>query len=167
MLCDQIFGEENFVSHFCWRKSDNQANIGNIARVKEYVLLYCKSLNILALNKVPLTNKAKKEYRYEDSKGKFRRSILLDKTRGRHFYEVQSPNGMLLNGPWMKKKEDFIKMQENEEIYWATGKEEQPYGKIYLHDSTGQIANDFLDIEFGTNQGGSLELEKLLGAEVF
>ena len=32
-LCDEVFGEENFVSEIVWRKSDNQANIGQIARV--------------------------------------------------------------------------------------------------------------------------------------
>src|SRR5665648_499742 len=33
-ICDEIFGEENFVVSCAWRKTDNQPNIGNIARVK-------------------------------------------------------------------------------------------------------------------------------------
>ena len=71
-------------------KSDNQANIGQIARVKEYILCFCKSKINLNLNKIPLTEKAIKEYSYSDTGGKFRRGILLDKTRGRHFYDVKT-----------------------------------------------------------------------------
>jgi adenine-specific DNA-methyltransferase len=167
MICDQIFGEDNFIIQNCWRKSDNQANIGNIARVKEYILVYSKFYENFKLNKIPLTDKAKKEYRYSDNKGQFRRSILLDKTRGRHTYEVRSPSGFILKGPWMKTQEEFVKMQKEDKIYWATRSEEQPYGKIYLNEITGQIASDFLDTEFGTNQKGSLELEKLLTARYF
>src|SRR5690554_1883322 len=68
LLMNEIFGEENFVSEIAWRKSDNQANIGQIARVKEYILLYAKNKENLKLNKIPLTEKAKKEYSYKDRK---------------------------------------------------------------------------------------------------
>lgn len=84
-ISDEVFGDDNFVIEIAWRKSDNQANIGNIARVKEYILCYTKRKDLLNLNKIPLTDKAKKEYSYKDSEGYFRRAILLDKTRGRHY----------------------------------------------------------------------------------
>lgn len=60
LLCDEVFGEENFVSQISWRKTDNQANIGNFARVKEYILLYSKNKDYVRLNKMKLTDKAKK-----------------------------------------------------------------------------------------------------------
>lgn len=62
-MCDEIFGEENFVTEIAWRRSDNQANIGNIARVKEYIVCYCKNSFYFRFNKMPLTEKAKNEYR--------------------------------------------------------------------------------------------------------
>ena len=62
VLCDEIFGENNFVANIAWRKTDNQANIGQIARVKEYVLVYAKSFPNLNLNKIGLSEKAEKEY---------------------------------------------------------------------------------------------------------
>ena len=166
-LCDEVFGEENFVSEIAWRKSDNQANIGQMARVKEYILLYSKNKENLKLKKIPLTEKAKKEYSYKDQEGSFRRAILLDKTRGRHFYDVKTKSGNTLNGPWMVKEEAFKKMDSNNEIYWTSGGDEQPYGKIYLHKSEGQIANDFWGTSYGSNQEASLALEKLLETRVF
>ncbi|MHB9335469.1 site-specific DNA-methyltransferase [Fusobacterium polymorphum] len=166
-LCDEIFGEENFIAQIAWRKSDNQANIGNIARVKEYILSYSKNDKLFYLNKMELTEKAKKEYRYKDDRGFFRRSILLHKTRGRYKYDLKTPTGKILSGPWMKSKEDIEKMSNEGMIYWTTGGEEQPYGKIYLDESDGQIPNDFIGIEYGSNQEASLELEKLMQSRYF
>ncbi|WYA00495.1 site-specific DNA-methyltransferase [Fusobacterium nucleatum] len=166
-ICDEIFGEENFVAQIAWRKSDNQANIGNIARVKEYILSYSKNDKLFYLNKMELTEKAKKEYRYKDDRGFFRRSILLHKTRGRYKYDLKTPTGKILSGPWMKSKEDIEKMSNEGMIYWTTGGEEQPYGKIYLDESDGQIPNDFIGIEYGSNQEASLELEKLMQSRYF
>ena len=114
-----------------------------------------------------MSEKAKNEYRYEDEKGKFRRSILLHKTRGRYHYNVKTPGGKILTGPWMIKEDEFWELDKNNGIYWTSGGEEQPYGKIYLHESKGQIPNDFWGIEFGSNQRASLEVEKLFEERLF
>ena len=165
-VCDEIFGENNFISQISWRRTDNQPNIGFFARVKEHILLYSKSISF-NLGRLPLSEKAKAEYRYSDAKGLFRRSILLDKTRGRKFYPKVTKLGNTLTGPWMVTEEEFDKMDANDEIYWTENGDGQPYGKIYLSESKGQIPNDFWGIEFGTNQRGSLEVEKLFNQRYF
>lgn len=167
LLMDEVFGEDNFLTEIAWRKSDNQANIGQLARVKEYIIGYAKIKDKSVVNKIPLTEKAKKEYSYKDEKGFFRRAILLHKTRGRHFYEVKTKNGNILNGPWMIKEDEFRELDKFNKILWTSSGDEQPYGKIYLEDSNGQIANDFWDTKFGSNQEASLNLEELIGKRVF
>ena len=166
LLSDDIFGKNEYVGTISWRKSDNQANNGEFAQVTDYILIYKNGNGVL--NKLPLSDKAKKEYRYSDEKGAFRRGILLDKTRGSHYYELTTPSGKILNGPWMKTKEDIQKLDEDGLIYWTTGGKEQPYRKIYLSSSNGQIANDFWDTSFGSNQRGATEIKKLFdGVRVF
>ncbi|ANE35122.1 type III restriction/modification system, mod subunit [Campylobacter iguaniorum] len=167
VLMDEIFGRENFVGCVAWRRTDNQPNIGYFARVKDYILIFSKNKINLKFNKMPLTEKAKKEYRYQDEKGYFRRAILLDKTRGRHFYKKITKLGNELEGPWMVTEEKFDEMNANNEIYWTEKGDGQPYGKIYLDNAKGQIVNDFWDIDVGTNQGASLELEKTFSKRVF
>ena len=167
MVMNEIFGDDNFVACFAWRRTDNQSNIGNVARIKDYILCFSKVASSLKFNKMKLTERAKKEYRYSDDRGMFRRAILLDKTRGRHYYQVTTPGGKTLDGPWMVDETEFEVLLNNNGVYWTSSKQEQPYGKIYLHESTGQITSDFLDIEFGSNQQGSIELEKLFGARYF
>ena len=67
LLADNIFGEDKYIGTISWRKSDNQANIGEFAKVTDYILIYKKSSG--KLNKLPLTDKARKEYRYSDENG--------------------------------------------------------------------------------------------------
>lgn len=165
--CDEIFGTDNFLFQIAWRRTDNQSNNGRVARVKEYITVYCKNNALLKLGKLPLTEKAKKEYRYQDEKGVFRRKILLDKTRGEYQYPIITKSGNLLNGPWMIKEDEFKKLNLENGIYWTNGGDEQPYGKKYLSDDNDQIPNDFWGIEFGTNQRGSSEVEKLFNNRYF
>ena len=167
LVLDEIFGEGNFVMNITWRRSDNQANIGKVAKVAEYILVYAKDREQLHFGRLPLSEKAKKEYRYSDEKGLFRRSILFHKTRGRRTYPKTTKLGNVLNGPWMVSEEEFDRMDAAGEIYWTESGDGQPYGKIYLADSRGQIANNFWGIEFGTNQQASLELEQIFGKRVF
>lgn len=166
-ICDDVFGENNFIMNIAWRRTDNQPNIGKVAKVKEYILVYSKNQDSLCFGKMPLTDKAKNEYRYFDEKGAFRRAILLDKTRGRHYYDIKTKSGRILKGPWMIKEEEFYNLDKNNAIYWTSSGDEQPYGKIYLSESNGQISNDFWGIEFGTNQRASIELEKLFNERIF
>ena len=165
--CDEVFGNENFVSQIVWRRTDNQPNIGNIARVKEYIFCYAKNLSDMKFGRLPLSEKAKGEYRYSDEHGFFRRAILLDKTRGRYHYSVKTQSGNILNGPWMKSENDLRDLNMRGLVYWTKGGDEQPYGKIYLDESKGQIPNDFWGIDFGTNQRASLEVEKIFQKRLF
>ncbi|MGW8383099.1 site-specific DNA-methyltransferase [Streptococcus parasuis] len=168
LLMDEVFGEGSFVQEIAWRRTDNQPNIGQVAKVKEYILVYGKNISSLEYGRLPLSESALKEYRYEDAYAvKFRRGILLDKTRGRHSYPVKTKSGKILTGPWMVTEEKLKEMDDRDEIYWTTGGDEQPYSKIYLKDNKGAIPNDFWGIEYGTNQRASLEVESLLGKRLF
>jgi adenine-specific DNA-methyltransferase len=167
LMCDEIFGGNNFISTICWRKTDNQANIGQLANVKEYIVCYAKNKKLLEFGKVELSDKAKKEYRYNDDIGPFRRNILFHKTRGRNYFDVKTPNGNILKGPWMIKEEDFRNLEKEDKLYWASGKMETPYGKLYLHESKGQIPNDNWGIEVGSNQQASVVITNLFDKRIF
>lgn len=167
LLCDEIFGENNFVAGFIWRRTDNQANIGNIATVKEYILCYAKDKHSYRMNKIPLSEKALKMYNHEDEKGKFRQGNILDKSRGRYTYDIITPSGKTVSGPWMKPKDIFDQKLRNNEIYYPNQNSPIPYTKIYLAESKGQIPSDLLDNTIATNQKATKDIEELLGARIF
>lgn len=54
MLCDEVFGRNNFISQIVWRRSQSQQNRGKIASVVDYILIYAKNINKVKLNKLPL-----------------------------------------------------------------------------------------------------------------
>jgi len=173
VLMDQIFevhtDYKRYIGTITWRKTDNQSNIGDFANVIDYILLYRKNGNT-KLNLLPLTEKAKKEYSYTDKNGeKYRRSNILDLTRGRYTYEVTTPDGGKLYGPWMIDEYEYSKLQENDEIHWPSKGKQIPYGKIYLKDTIekGQITSDFWDGSYGTNQRSADEIKELFGNRVF
>ncbi|MBK7312309.1 DNA methyltransferase [Candidatus Aalborgicola defluviihabitans] len=45
-ICDEVFGEDNFLVQFCWRSDGNFDNQAKIKICHEYVLLYAKSAKI-------------------------------------------------------------------------------------------------------------------------
>ena len=89
------------------------------------------------------------------SGGKDSLTLLYALSGLRRFYPKKTKLGNILNGPWMVSESEFDRMDKAGEIYWTENGDGQPYGKIYLSESKGQIPNDFWGIEFGTNQRGS------------
>ncbi len=167
LLMDEIFGESNFLMQVAWRRTDNQPNLGEMAKVKEYVLTFSVNPDERELGRVPLSGKALNEYRYEDQNGKFRRGILLDKTRGRFKYPIKTSSGNEIDGPWMVTKDQFEELDKKGLIYWTNSGRELPYKKTYLKDNKGAIVNDFWGIEVGTNQRASSEFLNLMGKRYF
>ena len=172
LILDEIFDVFNYPSNYIgtitWRKTDNQSNIGEFSNVIDYILIYKKSERAQLYN-LALSEKAIKEYSYEDSVGKYRRANLLDLTRGRFNYNVVTPDGTVLTGPWMIEKSEFDILVKNNGIHWPEKGLQIPYGKTYLKDSLekGQIPSDFWDGSYGTNQRGADEIKELFGERAF
>lgn len=168
LLADSVFDNTNYITTIVWRKTDNQSNIGEFANVKDYILLYRKTAEA-KLGRLPLSEKAKKEYTYKDEVDQYRRSNIMDQTRGKHYYEVKTPNGETLTGPWMITKSEFDELSHSNSIHWPERGDQIPYGKTYLSNQLekGQIPSDFWDASYGTNQRGSTEMKELFGERAF
>ena len=152
LLCDEIFGENDFVTSIHWKRSESQNNSAKqLAIVGEYILCYAKCKFQRLFNKIELKNTALKEYRYVDeiTGKKFRRGTIVDNTRGKNILEVTSPNGITKTIKSIRNKTFFDEKNKKGEIYWTeTG---TPYLKIFLEDSEGQVANNWFD-DVGVNE---------------
>jgi adenine-specific DNA-methyltransferase len=167
-ICDEVFGAENFFATVSWRRQDGQTNIGSIARVKEYIIIYSKQPKP-NFGRLPLSDKAMKDYQYQDEKGFYGRGRLREPVRGRYNYDLISPSGIVCKGPWLIPETEFRKLEEQNLVHWPEKEGGSPRRKIYLKDmlDKGQIPNDFWGIEFGTNQRASIEVENLFGKRFF
>lgn len=167
VLCDEVFGRGNFISQIVWRRSQSQQNRGHIASVVDYILIYANNIERVKLNKFPLSDADKKNYKYEDEKGLFRLDRLADNKSGYYQYDIQTPNHQVINGIWKYPQSTFEQLLDRDEIYWS--KNNYPYKKVYFHENTGKIPSDlWIDSkQYGSNQEASREINQLFGKHKF
>lgn len=68
LLCDDIFGEDNFQGMFVINSSPSAIDYGNMAKMHEYALMYSKNSLKVSTNQIPEKDK---KFKYTDDKGGF------------------------------------------------------------------------------------------------
>lgn len=144
-LCNEIFGEENFVAQNVWQKRYSRENRGIIGDAHEYVVAYAK--NFLSFkdvsNFVSITDAQKKAYSHVDpEKGQWRAiPMTAQGYRPNQMYEVVSPSGKTFTPPegrcWSMVESEFIKLNNNGRIYWGKSGDSQPGIIRYLSEVKG------------------------------
>lgn len=174
-ICDDIFGELNFISDIAWRRRTNQPNDKSkmIAKVAENILVYAKNLVFLsdrkAFHGVPLSDERKAEYKNPDNDPRGPWSTNPWKAavgRGGTKYSITTPKGITYTETWYGTKETFESLLSEKRVHWTDNGAGFPRIKIYLKDAEkeGQAAINFFTHEkYGSNQEGSSEVEQLLG----
>ena len=90
LLCDEIFGEENFISIISMLSNPRGRQSNKfIAQTHEYLFVYAKNSNFLYLKGEELTKEQEKEYNLCDERGKYR--LLGLRLRGGRATAEESP----------------------------------------------------------------------------
>lgn len=87
-LCDEIYGESNFIAHLSVIVKTEGRQYGHFAKTHEYVLIYAKSINSVTMNEIKVTDGA---FKYSDEKGGFN-TIGLRNRAVRIFNSTNRPN---------------------------------------------------------------------------
>lgn len=189
LLCDNIFGEENFVGSISRATGTTTGQDANkIGSSLDYCLIYCKS-ELFNLNGVELSEKDKQRFNEKDEKGIFsilqlRKTGTSDRKEDREnmFYAITAPDGTEVYpfGPdnkylsrWRVGKEKYLILEQNNMIVWKNNNKDRvkignyessnwvPYVKYYLDGRTKKVSNLLQNIE--GNKKGSLQLKELFG----
>ncbi len=82
MLMDEVFGEENFLSAFHWRKKGTSTNVrgADVSSVTDYQICYRKSASASLNQRV--TRKETRKYPNSDAEGCYRTTIIEKKNIG-------------------------------------------------------------------------------------
>ena len=116
LLCDEIYGESNFVACPVRRRRKSQANLSkNISTIHEYVLIYRKNINH-ELNKVE-ANIDISSYKNPDNDPRGPYTTMPCTNKGGTKYSVITPMGNIIEDEWRFKKESFlVVVKENQDI---------------------------------------------------
>lgn len=86
-ICDEVFGEDNFVGQFIIKSTPNARDYGHIGKMHEYILLYARFILNTITNLLPDTTK---KFKYEDIKGGFNIHPLYNSNES--FHKGNRPN---------------------------------------------------------------------------
>ncbi|WP_455755858.1 site-specific DNA-methyltransferase [Sulfurimonas sp.] len=60
LLCDEVFGEQNFISQFVWQKKNKASYLHKkVAKMNEYILCYAKDINMAPMLSVENSDESK------------------------------------------------------------------------------------------------------------
>ena len=81
-VCDEIFGEENFVATYLWKKKGTTTNVegAKVSSLTEYIICYKKSEND-GLN-YRVVEKETRNYPFNDAEGRYRSTVIEKKNAG-------------------------------------------------------------------------------------
>lgn len=87
-ICNEIFGEENFIGSFLWRKKSTSTNVANalVSPQVDYQLCYSKG-NESCLNR-RVTSVETRNYPLKDERGNYRATIIEKKDAGDYARET-------------------------------------------------------------------------------
>lgn len=160
-ICNQIFGESNFIAQCVRKRRDSQANLSkNISPIHEYVVIYCKR-NGDILNRIA-ANIDEDDYKNPDNDPRGPYKTMPCTNKGGAVYEVTTPTGSKIREEWRFKKETYDKLLNDNRLVFPRGGEGKPRYKLFLSEkkAEGQLANTWLD-SLASNQEATREIKSI------
>lgn len=164
VLCDEIFGEENFETTLVWRKNSKQGNTKQINRTKithEYILCYSLLNNF---NKIKLLPNWKNEKTNADNdpRGVWESGIISlneDKSdiNSENYYSITLPSGRIMTREFYFSKEKFEELRSDDRIYFPKDGDGVPRLKIFQNEEKEFYFDSIMD-EVGTFTNAKEEL---------
>jgi adenine-specific DNA-methyltransferase len=153
LMMNEIFGEENFISNFLWKRKKEVSNDSkNVSIQGEYILCYQKT--DLAL----LKSESLSEHYVENSYSEPNQQFPLGRWRpvpitvskglsgGGYEYTINTPSGAKHTRIWAYPEASYKELLANKLIYFGQNNNAIPQRVIYAKDSKGQPATNYWDI---------------------
>jgi adenine-specific DNA-methyltransferase len=139
-LCDEIFGEENFVAELVWERAYSPKNDAKyISNSHDYVLMYAKSIENFQIGRLARTEEANARYTNPDNdpRGVWKPSDMSVKTYNAACdYPITTPSGRVIEPPasrcWSLSKNAFLERLQDNRIYFGPDGNGVPCIKRFL-----------------------------------
>lgn len=180
ILCNEIFGEENFIANVIWEKRFTRSNNAKLfTTLTEHIILYRKSETLETL-KEPRSEKSDSIYSNPDNdiRGVWTSVSYVNPAtkdqRPNLSYEILNPitkqKVIHPTNAWKYEYKTYLQHANDNCLYWGqAGNNIYPRLKKFLSEMDGGMvpANLWKHEETGTTDKGSKILEDLFGNKVF
>lgn len=180
-LCDEIFGEENFIANFIWEKRITRENRKVVSNRHDHIFCYCKNRNsserIIGL--LPMNDEAISRYKNPDNDGRGVWTSVPAIAQAGHgtknqFYTLVTPSGRTVDPPsgscWRYTKEKMNEAIKENRIWFGADGSGVPRIKKFLNEGQQGLTVESMwwAKEVGTNDSAKRDLTKLFdGKAVF
>jgi adenine-specific DNA-methyltransferase len=177
LLCDDVFGEENFLAQLIWEKIHSTKNDAKYySDNHEYILCYAKNISIVKVDLLERTEEMNSRYQNPDNDERGAWSsgdLVANEERKEGYYEVKSPQGKIFNVPkgkhWVYSKDNMERLISENRIWFGSNGDAFPRLKRFLSEVLqGRKPSTFLSSkEVGHNQEAKREVKALFNKEQF
>lgn len=175
LLCDEIFGEENFIDMISWFKKASPSNDAQyFSNDIEYILVYARDKSVWRPHRLPLNEKQMKYYTNpdNDSRGPWNSATYTcnksKEQRPSLYYPITNPYTGEEVWPketavWAYSKEQCEEHIKNNMLFWGVdGKAKYPRFKKFLSNHQGVVNRTLWHYDdVNHTQGASAELKSL------
>ena len=175
LMCDEIFGEENFLANIVWQKKYAATNDSKgFSTTHDYIIVYQKSDNFKR-NLLPRTAEQNKPYKNDDDDGKglWRSDNLLVKSFSKNgVYPIINPNTEKKYYPpegscWRASRETMSQWLSENRIYFGKDGKGAPQLKRYLNEvQQGRVPITWWPFEeVGHNDAANKEVRAIFNSK--
>ena len=173
-ICDDIFGEKNFIAQLIWERAYSPKNDARfISNSHDYVLMFAKDINQFVIGRLERTEEANARYSNPDNdpRGVWKPSDMSVKTyNAESDYPITTPSGRIVEPPagrcWRLSENAFFERLQDNRIWFGSDGNSVPCIKRFLSELKfeGMAPTSILFYkDVGHSQEGAQEVVALFG----
>ena len=180
LLCDEVFGQENFIASIAWKKRSSPDARDTVGSVHDWILCCAKNAGTIknAIGKMPLSEQRVSDYTNpdHDPRGEWA-SVDMTGMTGRatkeQYFTVKLPSGRSIKPPegrsWGLAEKTFVELRADNRIWFGLQGDNVPRIKKFLSESNGQVVPSLWDMnDVGSNEEAKKEINELFQkADIF
>jgi adenine-specific DNA-methyltransferase len=177
VLCDEVFGRNNFVSTVIWEKKFSPQNDAKwLSDSHDFILVYAKSKESWKPNLLPRTTAMDGRYKNPDNdpRGPWTSSDFTARTYSESTdYPITTPSGRVVtptkSRSWISSREEFERLVADNRIWFGEKGNNVPRKKTFLSEVQGGIVplTTWGYEEVGSTQDAKKEVKALNPADPF
>jgi len=177
VLCDEIFGRNNFVNNVIWEKKFSPQNDATwLSDSHDHILVFAKNKELWRPNQLPRSAEMDSRYRNPDNdpRGAWTSSDLTVRTYSKDYdYPIKTPSGRMISPTkgrsWNTSQERMSELIKDNRIWFGESGDNVPRLKKFLSEVKSGVTAKTIwkHDEVGNNQTAKREIKSIEDIESF